>query len=146
MLAQRDHFVHWIRLARFLRECTVPLQNSVLWLLTAAPLGVLAAVGLLGDVPGEWGRAALLAYASVLLGLLTGTAAAAAALPVLAVGGLFMGFVALSLGGALGHALLVISYAALTALAWLRPNIGLPWPLAFIGALTCLIALVRERL
>ena len=128
----------------------MPFHNSVLWLLAAAPLGVLAAVGLLGDVPGEWGRAALLAYASVLLGLLTGIAAGAAALPVLAasvlaVGGLFMGFAALSLGGAPGHALLVISYAALTALAWLRPNIGLPWPLAFIGALSCLIALVRER-
>jgi hypothetical protein len=30
-----------------------PFQNTVLWALAAAPLGVLAAAGLLGDVPGE---------------------------------------------------------------------------------------------
>lgn len=127
----------------------MPFRNSGLWVLAAAPLGVLTAVGLLGDVPGEWGRAALLAYASVLLGLLTGIAAGAAALPALAalaVGGLFMGFAALSLGGTPGHALLVMSYAALTVLAWLRPNSGVPWPLALIAGIACLITLVRTAL
>lgn len=126
-------------------------RDSGLWVLAAAPLGVLTAVGLLGDIPGEWGRAALLAYASVLLGLLTGVGAAGAALPVpaasaLAVGGLFMGFAALGLGGTPGHGLLVMSYAALTVLAWLRPNIGVPWPLAPIGGIACLITLVRTTL
>jgi hypothetical protein len=36
-----------------------PFQNTALWALAAAPLGVLAAAGLLGDVPGEWSRACL---------------------------------------------------------------------------------------
>jgi hypothetical protein len=129
----------------------MPFRNSVLWVLAAAPLGVLTAMGLLGDVPGEWGRAALLAYASILLGLVTGMAAGAAALPVpaasvLAVGGLFIGFAALSLGGSLGHALLVMSYAALTVLAWLRPNSGMPLPLVLIGGVVGLITLVRSAL
>jgi hypothetical protein len=129
----------------------MPFRHSGIWVLAAAPLGVLMAVALLGDVPGEWGRAAVLAYASVLLGLLTGIGAGGAALPVpagsvLAVGGLFMGFAALSLGGTPGHALLGMSYAALTVLAWLRPNIGVPWPLALIGGIACLITLVRTAL
>ncbi len=128
-----------------------PLQNTVLWVLAAAPLGVLAAAGMLGDVPGEWSRAALLAYASVLLGLLTGVGSASGTLPVLgasllALGGLFVGFAALSLGGAHGHTLLAVAYAALTALAWLRPNTGLPWPLGLVGALACVIAIARDRL
>jgi hypothetical protein len=114
-------------------------------------LGVLAAAGLLGDVPGEWSRAALLAYAAVLLGLLTGIGSASGTLPVLgasllALGGLFDGFAALSLGGARGHTLLAAAFAALTALAWLRSNIGLPWPLALVGALACVIAIVRVQL
>src|SRR5512144_1028496 len=96
-------------------------QITVLWALAAAPLGVLAAAGMLGDVPGEWSRAALLAYASVLLGLLTGVGSASGTLPVLgasllALGGLFVGFAALSLGGAHGHTLLAAAFAALTAL------------------------------
>ena len=71
-----------------------PFQNTMLWALAAAPLGLLAAAGLLSDVPGEWSRAALLAYAAVLLGLLTGIGSASGALPVLgtsllALGGLF---------------------------------------------------------
>jgi hypothetical protein len=128
-----------------------PFQNTVLWALAAAPLGVFAAAGLLGDVPGEWSRAALLAYAAVLLGLLTGVGSASGTLPVLgasllALGGLFVGFAALSLGGARGHTLLAAAFAALTALAWLRSNIGLPWPLALVGALACVIAIVRDQL
>jgi hypothetical protein len=128
-----------------------PFQSTVLWALAAAPLVMLAAAGMLGDVPGEWSRAALLGYASALLGLLTGVGSASGTLPVLGasllgLGGLFIGFTALSLGGTHGHTLLAAAYAALTALARLRPNSGLPWPLALIGALTCVIAIVRDRL
>jgi hypothetical protein len=127
-----------------------PFQNTV-WAMAAAPLGVLAAAGLLGDVPGEWSRAALLAYAAVLLGLLTGVASASGTLPVLgasllALGGLFVGFAALSLGGARGHTLLSAAFATVTALAWLRSKIGLPWPLPLVGALACVIAIVRDQL
>src|SRR5512144_1491766 len=104
-----------------------PFHNTV-WAMAAAPLGMLAAAGLLGDVPGEWSRAALLAYAAVLLGLLTGVASASGTLPVLgasllALGGLFVGFAALSLGGTRGHMLLAAAFAALTELAWLRSKI-----------------------
>jgi hypothetical protein len=128
-----------------------PFQNTVLWVLAAAPLAVLAAAGLLGDVPGEWSRAASLAYASVLLGLLIGVGSASGALPVLgasllALGGLFVGFAALSLGGAHGHILLAAAFAALTALAWLRPDTSLPWPLALVGAMACVISIVRDQL
>jgi hypothetical protein len=128
-----------------------PFQNTVLWVLAAAPLAVLAAAGMLGDVPGEWSRAALLAYDSVLLGLLIGVGSASGALPVLgasllALGGLFVGFAALSLGGAHGHMLLAAAFAALTALAWLRPDTGLPWPLALVGAMACVISIVRDQL
>jgi hypothetical protein len=127
-----------------------PFHNTVLWVFAVAPLGVLAAAGLLGGVLGEWSRAALLAYSSVLLGLMTGVGSASGTLPVLAasllgLGGLFVGFAALSLGGAYGHTLLAGAYVALTAVAWLRPNIGLPWPFALVAALACVIAIVQER-
>lgn len=124
--------------------------NTVFWLMAAAPLGLLAGAGMLGDVPGEWSRSALLAYASVLLGLLSGIVLASGTLPVagaapLALGGLLVGFAALSLGGAPGQALMVAAYAVLVALAWFRPTAGLPWVLPLLAALACLVAFVRER-
>lgn len=119
-----------------------------LWLVGAAPLLVLSAVGLFGHAPGEWGRAALLAYAAVLLGCLGGMAIPGfAEVPwlgrLVAATAVGTGFVALSVGGAAGHWVIAAGHAAFALVCLARPEVALPWPLAALAAAAAVLAAVR---
>lgn len=124
------------------------LSAGLWWLIAAAPLVVLGGVGLFAHVPGEWGRAALLAYAAVLLGCLGGMALAGAGEAVwtgrlVAAAAVGIGFLALSLGGPAGHWLAAGGHALVALLALTRLEAGLPWPLSFLAAAACVVAAVR---
>ncbi len=87
-----------------------------------APTLCLAILALIGDAPGEWGRAALIAWTSLVAALLAGAAlqAGAGALAWLALG---LGLAAIMIGGPPG---LVV--AAVAAAALLAVGAGLPAP------------------
>ncbi len=123
---------------------------SALWLIAAAPVVVLSGLGLFGHVPGEWGRAALLAYAAVLLGCLGGMILAAQPpgdwTGRLAAGtAVAIGFAGLSLGGAAGHGAVAAGHAIFVVFALLRAEAGLPWPLAAATAAAGVLAALRSQ-
>lgn len=101
-----------------LMSLSSPLAAAVL----LAPSLCLAIVGFLGDAPGEWGRAALIAWTSLVAALLAGAAlqSGAGALAWLA---LALGLAAIMIGGPPGLVVAAVAVAALGALAT-----GLPTP------------------
>jgi len=83
----------------------------------AVPAVVLGAGAWLAHVPGEWSRAALLAWSVVVLAYLVGTAVApqSSAWAAVALGA---AFAALALGGAAGLGLAAVLLGVLAALGW----------------------------
>ena len=109
-------------------------------LLLAIPALVLAGGALLRSVPGEWSQSALLAWAAVGLGFLSGQASGSA--PMLGAAGLLLGFLALALGGAVGLGVLAALYLALTA-ASLIGLVASPWFVAALLAAACAAGAIR---
>lgn len=124
------------------------LGSTLAFVAAVLPLVVLAGIALVGQMIGEWGRGALLAYGAVLLGFLGGTRATATTMgagQVLGAVGVFIAVVALSLGGPTGLAVLAGAYGLSTALALLKPDSGLPWLLLAIASAACLVVALRYR-
>jgi hypothetical protein len=124
------------------------LGSTVAFFAAVFPLIVLTAIALVGNMVGEWGRGALLAYAAVLLGFLGGAGAAgstATSIQFLGGTGVFIAVVALSLGGPAGLAVLALAYGLSTALVLVRPNSGAPWLLLAIAGTVCLVVALRYR-
>ena len=125
------------------------LGSTMAFFAALLPLSVLTAIALVGNMIGEWGRGALLAYAAVLLGFLSGATAAgstAASAQVLGGAGAFIAVIALSLGGPAGLVVLALAYGLSTPLMLVKPNSGAPWLLLAIAGLACLIVALRYRL
>jgi hypothetical protein len=108
----------------------------------AAPSLLLGVGAFLRHVPGEWSRAALLAWAAVLLARLMGSAPPAAA-SWSGVLGLAIAFAALVLGGAAGLGLLALAFALLAA-AGLAGIPAPPWGLCLATAVATAAATWRE--
>lgn len=125
------------------------LGSAFAFILAALPLVVLAGIALVGDMIGEWGRGALLAYGAVLLGFFSGTIAAgpeAEAFHIIGGAGVIVAVVALFFGGSAGLTILAVGYGILTTVVLFKPAAGLPWPLLAIAGTACLSVAVRYRL
>lgn len=112
------------------------------------PFVVLTAIALVGNMIGEWGRGALLAYAAVLLGFLSGAGvvgSTAAPVQVLGGVGVFVAVVALFLGGSAGLVVLAGAYGLSMALVLVRPNSEAPWLLLAIASAACFVVALRYR-
>lgn len=111
-------------------------------LLLGIPALILAGGALLRSVPGEWSQSALLAFAAVALGFVTGQLVGATPLAAL---GLALGFVALAVGGATGLTGLAVVYGVLAAAAF-AGTITAPWPAALVLAAACAVGAGRGLL
>ena len=109
-------------------------------LLLVIPAAVLAFGALLRSVPGEWSQSALLAWAAVGLGFLSGQSGST---PALAGLGLTLGFAVLALGGQPGLVALAAVYAAL-AIAAMLGVVVVPWPVAALLAGACALGAARS--
>ncbi len=112
------------------------LSSPVAAGLLLAPSLVFAALALMGDAPGEWGRGALIAWTALAAALLAGATLAASA----ATGAGFAAWVALGLGfgavmiggppglfvAAVAAAALVAAGADLPVARWLAFGLALP--------------------
>lgn len=127
----------------------IPLFGSTLaFALAALPLVVLVVVALLGHMIGDWARGMLLAYGAVLLGFLGGAAASGSSAPVIQAAGIIGALAAvgaLALGGSAGLLVLATAYGAMAASAFLKPAIGLPWPLLLAAGAACLLVGLYQR-
>lgn len=110
---------------------SLALASPIAAALLLAPALVFAGLGLMTDAPGEWGRGALLAWSSLAAALLAGAGWEAEGAPLAAIV-LFLGFVALMLGGppglvvaAVAVALLLVPASGLTAPRWLPAALSL---------------------
>jgi hypothetical protein len=124
------------------------LGSTLAFVAAVLPPVILACIALAGHMIGEWGRGALLAYAAVLLGFLSGIGAAGSATgaaQALSSVGVVLAVIALFLGGPTGLSVLAVAYGLFTALVLVRPGPGLPWLLLAIAGGACLIAALRDR-
>jgi len=112
-----------------------PLATVVL----VAPALVFAALGLMSDAPGEWGRGALLAWSSLVAALLAGTGLEVAWGP-LPWAVLILGLAAIMIGGPPG-----LAVAALALLLLLVPGNAPLAPRLLPLGLAALPALVAIR-
>jgi hypothetical protein len=115
----------------------IPLAGPVAAALILGPALVLAALALMADAPGEWGRGALIAWTAVAAALLAGAALQAGA-GLAAALAILLGFAAIMVGGPPG--LLLAATAALLLAA--LPGLPAPrWLPAALAAPALLVAL-----
>lgn len=120
------------------------MPNHLLSAALAAPTLLLAAGVFLRHVPGEWSRAALLAWAAVLLAYLAGQMPPGAA-SWSGVVGLAIAFAALAVGGSAGLGLLALAFALLAA-AGLAGIVAAPLGLCLVTAAATAAAAWREAI
>lgn len=122
--------------------------STLAFVVAALPIVALVAVALLGHMVGDWGRGMLLAYGAVLLGFLGGAAASGSSAGVIQTAGgigALAAVGALALGGPAGLLVLAAAYGAMAALAFLKPAVGLPWPLLLAAGAACLLVGLTQR-
>lgn len=114
---------------------TSPVAAAIL----LVPAVAFAALGVMADAPGEWGRGALIAWTALAVAVLAGAGlqAGGGVAPWLAT---LLGLAALMTGGPPG-----LAVAALAALLLLLPGSGLPSPRWLPVALAVPAALVALR-
>lgn len=125
------------------------LGSTLASILALLPIVGLGGVALLGDMIGDWGRGALLAYAAVFLSFVAGTGAAAegdAVAPLVGGASVVIATSALFVGGSTGLTVIAAGYWILLALTLSRSSVGIPWPLLAVAAVICLGVAARYKL
>lgn len=117
------------------------LGSTLVCVLALLPIVGFSGVASVGDMIGDWGRGALLAYAAVLMGFVAGIGATgeeAATSYLVATAGIVTATIALFLGGSTGLTILAAGYGILLAFAMSGTVSRMPWPLLAIAAVVCL--------
>jgi len=118
---------------------TLGLASPIAAAALVAPSLAFAALSLLGDAPGEWGRSALIAWTAAAASLLAGAALQAGAGPLVWAVPLLC-FAAVMTGGPPGLAVAAVAAALLGLAAGLPAPRWLPLALAALAALAAIRA------
>lgn len=124
------------------------LGSTLACVLALIPLVGFGGLALLGDMIGDWGRGALLAYAAVFLGFVAGTDAAAEGhgmAPLMGGMGVVIATSALFLGGSTGLVVVAVGYGILLAITLFRSSSAMPWPLLSAAVVICLCVAARYK-
>lgn len=116
------------------------------WAISAAinaPLVALVAIGFLAHVPGEWGRAALAAYAALVLAFIAGVGIAESGSVLLSLAAFLVACLVVGIGGPYGLVLACVGLTGVALLPLLGWQMPLHWSLATIAAVGTGIGAVK---
>ncbi len=110
------------------------------------PLLLFLTIGLLGDVPGEWGIAAMCSYASMVLVFVAGAGMVASAPVVIAGMAVALAMAALITGGPYGLAIAALGLVLLTVLQLFADLAPFHWSLLVVASVLTAAGAARALL